>query len=127
MLASSPPDTVSRPPVVRLAPSVYVPLIVRAAKLLVFDSVIPVPDRVIVPPLAVKVPAVRENEPPTDIVPVVIENVPFVWLNAPVTVVALVDTVNVPPDSVSTPVTPVVFARALYVPLIVSPALAVTL
>ena len=49
------------------------------------------------------------------------------WLKSLVTVVALVDTANVPPDSVNTPVTAVAFARALYTPLIVSPALAVTL
>ena len=105
----------------------YVPLTVRALKLLVFVRVFVVPDSVIVPPLAVNVPALRANDPPTDIVPVVIENVPFVWLKSLLTVVALVDAVNVPPDTVSTPVTAVVFARPLYVPLFVRPALAVTL
>ena len=105
----------------------YVPLIVRALKLLLFESVFPVPDSVIVPALAVKVYALRVNDPPTDIVPPAIENVPPDWLKSLVTVVVLVDTANVPPDSVNTPVTAVAFARALYTPLIVSPALAVTL
>ena len=70
---------------------------VSPAKLLVFDRFIPVPARVIVPPLAVNVPIDRENDPLTDIVPAVIENVPFVWLKPPLTVRATLPTESVPP------------------------------
>ena len=88
----------------------YVPLIVRALKLLVFDSVFVVPDRVIVPPLAVNVPPERVNDPPTVIVPPVIENVPlfrlkFLVVAAPPLIVMAIPAPRetVPPETVSEP------------------------